>query len=165
MTDDLIHHPFKEEVDALMLEDFQSRIEEIGLKLEATFGDYQLNAFDEDESERLILIVRKREFRGDHIVCRESASRNCRIVPFAKGSGDEDVLGICWGVHSWLASFTCYQMHIRCWVRKLDFGWLLVSFYRYSLRLSPVVWSTGITIIMERIFLGWFLPHFPFTLS
>lgn len=50
---------FSEEVDALTLTDFKDRFEEVGFKLEATFGDYDLNAFNEDTSDRLIMILTK----------------------------------------------------------------------------------------------------------
>lgn len=59
VTDDLIHHQYTEEVDALTLEDFQGRFEEVGLKVQSTFGDYRLNAFDAERSDRLIMIVGK----------------------------------------------------------------------------------------------------------
>ena len=59
VTDDLIHHQYTEEVDALTLDDFRERFEEVGLKVHSTFGDYQLNAFDADRSDRLIMIVGK----------------------------------------------------------------------------------------------------------
>jgi SAM-dependent methyltransferase len=50
---------FVEQVAKLTLEDFQFLFHLCGLKLEAIYGDYQLNLFDPDLSPRLILIARK----------------------------------------------------------------------------------------------------------
>jgi len=50
---------FKEEVDALTLTNFQGYLEQAGLQLEAVFGDYVLGPFDEQNSDRLILVARK----------------------------------------------------------------------------------------------------------
>lgn len=47
---------FTERVKALRLEDFQDYFEKAGVTLKAVFGDYKLNKFDENTSERLILI-------------------------------------------------------------------------------------------------------------
>ncbi|NGX85267.1 class I SAM-dependent methyltransferase [Aequorivita sp. KMM 9714] len=47
---------FTERVKALRLEDFQEYFEKAGVTLKAVFGDYKLNKFDENTSERLILI-------------------------------------------------------------------------------------------------------------
>jgi SAM-dependent methyltransferase len=50
---------FKEEVDALTLPDFKVYLEQAGLQIEATYGSYALEEFDENTSERLIVIARK----------------------------------------------------------------------------------------------------------
>ncbi len=47
---------YTERVKALTLEDFKTYFFEAGVKLVSCFGDYQLNEFDEKNSERLILI-------------------------------------------------------------------------------------------------------------
>lgn len=47
---------FEERVKALTLNDFKEYFEIAGLKLIHTFGDYSLNKFDQETSERLILI-------------------------------------------------------------------------------------------------------------
>ncbi|MDV7395837.1 hypothetical protein RZS08_30885, partial [Arthrospira platensis SPKY1] len=50
---------FTERVRAFSLEDFRKMFDEAGLKVEATFGDYQLGAFDRTDSDRLILVAKK----------------------------------------------------------------------------------------------------------
>ena len=50
---------YTERVRAFSQDDFQEMFEEAGLRVEATFGDYQLSAFDRVQSDRLILIARK----------------------------------------------------------------------------------------------------------
>ena len=50
---------FEEKVDALELRHFKSYFADAGLNLIETFGDYDLNAFDEQSSDRLIMICRK----------------------------------------------------------------------------------------------------------
>ncbi len=50
---------FNEKVKTLELPDFQNYFKQCGLVLSACYGDYQLNAFDEVNSDRLILIARK----------------------------------------------------------------------------------------------------------
>ena len=52
---------FEEKVSLLKKTDFEKMGSAAGFKLENTFGDYQLNAFDEENSDRLILIFRKKE--------------------------------------------------------------------------------------------------------
>lgn len=47
---------YTERVKALTLDDFKTYFEQAGVTLKAVFGDYHLNAFDENTSERLILI-------------------------------------------------------------------------------------------------------------
>ena len=50
---------FREEVQAIDLEEFQQLFSPSGLKIIATFGDYSLNEFSHQNSERLILIAKK----------------------------------------------------------------------------------------------------------
>lgn len=50
---------FRERVRAFTLKDFTAYFEKASLALEATFGDYQLKAFDPEQSDRLILVARK----------------------------------------------------------------------------------------------------------
>jgi len=50
---------FEERVKAFTLEDFERMLSSSGLKLVETFGDYALNEFDENKSDRLILICKK----------------------------------------------------------------------------------------------------------
>ncbi|SDW34638.1 Methyltransferase domain-containing protein [Aequorivita viscosa] len=47
---------FTERVKALTLDDFKAFFKEANVELKAVFGDYHLNEFDENTSERLILI-------------------------------------------------------------------------------------------------------------
>jgi 2-polyprenyl-3-methyl-5-hydroxy-6-metoxy-1,4-benzoquinol methylase len=50
-------HCYKEKVQALTLSDFQKLLEKTGFTLLETFGDFQLNPFNANTSERLILIA------------------------------------------------------------------------------------------------------------
>jgi len=50
---------FEESVSLLKKEDFEKFASAAGLRLERVFGNYQLDPFDEKQSERLILIFRK----------------------------------------------------------------------------------------------------------
>lgn len=52
-------YSFKEEVRDFKLADFQYLFEAAGLKITHTFGDYQLNSFNTDLSDRLIFICSK----------------------------------------------------------------------------------------------------------
>lgn len=52
-------HQYKEEVKIFTLNDFTLLASKAGLKLKSTFGNYALQAFDENTSERLILIFEK----------------------------------------------------------------------------------------------------------
>jgi len=52
-------HFFKEEVKALTLEDFTWLAEKTGLKIKHTFGNYSLQPFDVNSSERLIIVFEK----------------------------------------------------------------------------------------------------------
>ncbi|MGY3054797.1 SAM-dependent methyltransferase [Pedobacter sp. UYEF25] len=50
---------FEERVQAFTFNDFKRMLLAAGMYIEKTFGDYNLNDFDETKSERLILICRK----------------------------------------------------------------------------------------------------------
>jgi SAM-dependent methyltransferase len=50
---------FEERVQAFTLEDFERMLASSGLKIVESFGDYALNPFDENKSDRLILICKK----------------------------------------------------------------------------------------------------------
>ena len=50
------NHLFTERVKALSLEDFEMYFKKANIKLKKIFGDYRLNDFDRNTSERLILI-------------------------------------------------------------------------------------------------------------
>ncbi len=50
---------FEERVSDVCLADFVALFEKVGLSLEATYGDYQLQPFDAVNSDRLIMIFRK----------------------------------------------------------------------------------------------------------
>jgi len=52
-------HSYCEQVQALTLKDFQSYFQSCNLKILHLFGDYTLKAFDENDSERLIIIAQK----------------------------------------------------------------------------------------------------------
>lgn len=52
-------YSFQERVKAITQTDFIRYFNLANLKIEATFGDYSLNAFDENTSERLIIVARK----------------------------------------------------------------------------------------------------------
>ncbi|MBL4593027.1 MAG: class I SAM-dependent methyltransferase [Flavobacteriales bacterium] len=58
-TNSNVDFNFQEKVKAISLDDFKSYFTAANLKIEAIFGDYQLNAFDEDTSDRLILVAKK----------------------------------------------------------------------------------------------------------
>jgi SAM-dependent methyltransferase len=51
---------FQEKVKVISLEVFKSYFDTANLKIESTFGDYNLNPFDLDNSDRLILVARKK---------------------------------------------------------------------------------------------------------
>ena len=53
------HKHFEETVSLLRKEDFEKFATDSGFHLEHCFGNYELEAFDEENSERLILIFRK----------------------------------------------------------------------------------------------------------
>jgi len=50
---------FEERVQAFSLEDFQRMLTKAGMIIQNTFGNYELNSFDESNSDRLILICKK----------------------------------------------------------------------------------------------------------
>ncbi len=58
---DADHKPrhYTESVAAFSLEDFIGIFNKAGLSLEQTFGDYQLNAYDKQQSPRMIMIFKK----------------------------------------------------------------------------------------------------------
>ena len=51
---------FQESLQSLTKEDFLRYFESLGMHLEKTFGDYDLNDYDENSSPRLILLFRKK---------------------------------------------------------------------------------------------------------
>lgn len=59
LTDKDVQLDFEEKVDALKLENFNQYFDVAGLELINTFGDYDLNPFDAQTSDRLIMICRK----------------------------------------------------------------------------------------------------------
>ena len=54
-------HYYKEMVKALSYDDFKSYFTKANLKIVDNFGDYYLNPFNKEESDRLIFIVKKEE--------------------------------------------------------------------------------------------------------
>lgn len=58
-TDNAEDYHFEERVQTIFLEDFKSMIASSGLHLTEVLGDYQLNPFDPETSDRLILIGKK----------------------------------------------------------------------------------------------------------
>lgn len=52
-------YAFEERVKAFLLADFERMLTKAGFKLVETFGDYALNPFDENKSDRLILVCKK----------------------------------------------------------------------------------------------------------
>ncbi len=53
------HFEFKEEVKALSLDDFERYFNIAGFKIISKFGDYKLNPYESNHSERLILLAQK----------------------------------------------------------------------------------------------------------
>ena len=53
------HYYFEETVSLFKKEDFENFAKAAGLKIENVFGNYQLEAFDQTASERLILVFKK----------------------------------------------------------------------------------------------------------
>jgi SAM-dependent methyltransferase len=58
-TDEGRHFEFKEEVTALKLSDFEKYFNLAGFKIIAKYGDYQLNPYESNSSDRLILLAEK----------------------------------------------------------------------------------------------------------
>ena len=52
-------HSYYEKVEALTLSDLKTLFSKANLKIVHTFGDYKLNYFNEDTSDRLIIIAEK----------------------------------------------------------------------------------------------------------
>jgi len=52
-------YAFEERVQAFTLADFERMMEKSGLKIEKTFGSYSLQDYDENKSDRLILVCKK----------------------------------------------------------------------------------------------------------
>lgn len=59
-SDNSKQYHFTEKVQALKHSDFKHLLEKTGFEIEATFGDYNLNTFDENNSPRLIILARKK---------------------------------------------------------------------------------------------------------
>jgi len=53
------HYAFEERVQAFTLQDFERMFEKSGLAIVNTFGSYNLEAFDVNQSDRLILVCKK----------------------------------------------------------------------------------------------------------
>lgn len=54
-------HDHTERVQVLLLSDFQRLLESNGFEILRTFGDFKLNDFNESESDRLIIVARKKD--------------------------------------------------------------------------------------------------------
>lgn len=54
------NHSYMERVQGLRLSEFQGLFSKTGFELISTFGDIELNPFDEENSDRLIMIVQKK---------------------------------------------------------------------------------------------------------
>jgi SAM-dependent methyltransferase len=53
-------HHYRERVKALSLDDFKAYFEKAGLEISDVRGNYELETFDEDNSDRMILIAKKK---------------------------------------------------------------------------------------------------------
>jgi SAM-dependent methyltransferase len=53
------HYAFEERVQAFTLQDFERMLEKSGLHIEQTFGSYNLDAYSQGSSDRLILVCSK----------------------------------------------------------------------------------------------------------
>src|SRR5690606_15485681 len=51
---------FREEVKAFSMEDFKRLFDAAGFEIGSYFGDYALNEYDEDKSDRIVFICRKK---------------------------------------------------------------------------------------------------------
>jgi hypothetical protein len=58
-SDKGINYSFKEQVKAFFIADFEKLFAQSGWIIEDCFGDYELNPFDEERSDRLIFICKK----------------------------------------------------------------------------------------------------------
>lgn len=58
--DEGVKHSYTERVQALMLKDFEALLTENGFNILSTFGDFALNGFQEETSDRLILVAEKK---------------------------------------------------------------------------------------------------------
>jgi len=58
-SDKGINYSFKEQVKAFFMADFEKLFAQSGWIIEDCFGDYELNPFDEERSDRLIFICKK----------------------------------------------------------------------------------------------------------
>ncbi|WP_281616183.1 class I SAM-dependent methyltransferase [Flammeovirga sp. SubArs3] len=54
------NHVFTERVEALKNKDFCNLFQKVNLELLHTYGDYQLNEFDRENSDRMIFVVKKK---------------------------------------------------------------------------------------------------------
>lgn len=54
-------HQYEERVQALKLEQFKSMLSKVGLIIDNIFGDYDLNPFDINSSDRLIIVAKKND--------------------------------------------------------------------------------------------------------
>lgn len=52
---------YTEKVQAVSYDDFNRLLTGAGFKIETTFGDFKLNTFDEEHSERLIIVAKKQD--------------------------------------------------------------------------------------------------------
>lgn len=53
-------YQFEEKVNAFLLEDFKDFFKRAGLEIVSTYGNYKLVFFDENESDRLIFVLKKK---------------------------------------------------------------------------------------------------------
>ena len=58
VTDNNKEYNFQESVSAFTLTDMEEMANKAGLKITATFGDYNLNPFDNTKSDRLVLVMK-----------------------------------------------------------------------------------------------------------
>ncbi|MDN4166054.1 class I SAM-dependent methyltransferase [Cytophagales bacterium LB-30] len=61
LEDQGTQHQFEERVRAISYEDFLHYFEQAGFTLSQVWGDYQLNAFQKESSERMIFLIKKSE--------------------------------------------------------------------------------------------------------
>jgi len=58
VIDGTVELDFKEEVDALRLENFEGYFEKAGLDILHIYGNYNLDSFDDTTSDRLIIVAK-----------------------------------------------------------------------------------------------------------